>query len=107
MAERNQRPVALGGPPRGLSGLRAVLHALRDRLPVAEAAHLGAQLPMLVRGFYYDCWKPAGAPVRINTTQEFCDGGAGELYGRSQRESDAFDRSGDDRSLLACFCERS
>jgi len=31
-------------------GLRAVLHALRDRLPVPEAAHLGAQLPMLVRG---------------------------------------------------------
>ena len=31
-------------------GLRAVLHVLRDRLPVPEAAHLGAQLPMLVRG---------------------------------------------------------
>ncbi len=54
-------------------GLRAVLHALRDRLPVAEAAHLGAQLPMLVRGFYYDCWKPAGTPVKIKTTQEFYD----------------------------------
>ena len=53
--------------------LRAVLHALPDRLPVAEAAHLGAQLPMLVRGFYYDCWKPVGAPVKINTTQEFYD----------------------------------
>lgn len=54
-------------------GLRAVLHALRDRLPVAEAAHLGAQLPMLVRGFYYDCWKPAGSPAKIHTTQEFYD----------------------------------
>jgi uncharacterized protein (DUF2267 family) len=30
--------------------LRAVLHALRDRLPVHEAVQLGAQLPLLVRG---------------------------------------------------------
>jgi uncharacterized protein (DUF2267 family) len=54
-------------------GLRAVLHALRDRLPVPEAAHLAAQLPMLVRGFYYDEWKPASTPVKIKTTQEFYD----------------------------------
>jgi len=54
-------------------GLRAVLHVLRDRLPVEEAAHLGAQLPMLVRGFYYDCWRPAATPVKIKTTQEFYD----------------------------------
>lgn len=54
-------------------GLRAVLHALRDRLPVAEAAHLGAQLPMLVRGFYYDEWRPATTPVKIKTPQEFYD----------------------------------
>ena len=54
-------------------GLRAVLHAVRDRLPTAEAAHLGAQLPMLVRGFYYENWKPAHTPVKIKTTQEFYD----------------------------------
>ena len=54
-------------------GLRAVLHVLRDRLPVPEAAHLGAQLPMLVRGFYYDNWKPAATPTKIKTAQEFYD----------------------------------
>ena len=54
-------------------GLRAVLHALRDRLPVPEAAHFGAQLPMLVRGFYYDEWKPASTPVKVKTAQEFYD----------------------------------
>ncbi len=54
-------------------GLRAVLHALCDQLPVAGAAHFGAQLPMLVRGFYYDSWKPAHTPVKIKTTQEFYD----------------------------------
>jgi uncharacterized protein (DUF2267 family) len=54
-------------------GLRAVLHALRDRLPVPEAAHLGAQLPMLMRGFYYDNWRPAATTTKIKTPQEFYD----------------------------------
>lgn len=46
--------------------LRAVLHTLRDRLTVEEAAHLGAQLPMLVRGFYYEGWRPAADPRRYD-----------------------------------------
>jgi uncharacterized protein (DUF2267 family) len=54
-------------------GLRAVLHVLRDRLPVAEAAHFGAQLPLLVRGMYYEDWKPASTPVNIKTSQAFYD----------------------------------
>jgi uncharacterized protein (DUF2267 family) len=48
------------------AALRAVLHALRDRLPVNEAAQLGAQLPMLVRGIYYTGWNPAEVPVKMN-----------------------------------------
>ncbi|MGZ4983300.1 MAG: DUF2267 domain-containing protein [Burkholderiales bacterium] len=54
-------------------GLRAVLHALRDRLPVPEAAHLGAQLPMLIRGIYYEDWKPGALPVKLRTAQQFYD----------------------------------
>jgi uncharacterized protein (DUF2267 family) len=38
--------------------LRASLHALRDRLPVNEAAQLAAQLPTLIRGIYYEDWVP-------------------------------------------------
>ena len=54
--------------------LRSVLHALRDRLPVDEAAHFGAQLPVLVRGFYYEGWHPAGKPDRIRSQEEFLEG---------------------------------
>ena len=51
--------------------LRAVLIALRDRLTVEEATDLGAQLPMLVRGFYYEQWNPAKSPTRERKLEEF------------------------------------
>ena len=47
------------------SALRAVLHTLRDRLPVTESANFAAQLPMLVRGFYYEGWKPESVPKKM------------------------------------------
>lgn len=55
---------------RAYRALRAVLHALRDRLTVDEVAHLGAQMPHLVRGLYYDQWDPAGKPVRTRHLEE-------------------------------------
>ena len=50
---------------------RATLHALRDRLTVEEVAQLGAQLPMLIRGFYYEGWDPTGKPLRVRQKEQF------------------------------------
>ena len=58
-------------PQRAYHALRAVLHALRNRLPVDQAAALAAQLPMLVRGFYYEGWHPHGKPVKERHKEEF------------------------------------
>ncbi|MBZ9798504.1 DUF2267 domain-containing protein [Mesorhizobium sp. ES1-4] len=39
--------------------LRCVLHTLRDWLSEAEMADLSAQLPVLVRGMYFEGWNPS------------------------------------------------
>lgn len=61
------------GPDRQLAWkvLSTVLHKLRDRLPVDVAAHLGAQLPLLIRGVYYDQFQPAKQPTRCRDLDEF------------------------------------
>lgn len=51
--------------------LKAVLHAIRDSLRVDEAANLGAQLPGLLRGAYYEQWHPAATPIKSRTIEEF------------------------------------
>jgi uncharacterized protein (DUF2267 family) len=53
--------------------MRAVLHALRDNLPIDESADLAAQLPMLVRGLYYEGWKPSQVPVRDRSRAAFLE----------------------------------
>jgi uncharacterized protein (DUF2267 family) len=55
------------------NALRAVLHALRDRLTPEMAVHFGAELPMLVRGLYYEGWHMAGKPTKDRSAQEFAD----------------------------------
>jgi uncharacterized protein (DUF2267 family) len=53
--------------------LRCVLHQLRDRLTLEEAVDLSAQLPLIVRGMFFEGWRPHKAPSRAHTKQEFLD----------------------------------
>lgn len=64
---------------RALGALRATLHALRDRLDVDHAARLGAQLPLIVRGVYYEGWDPSGKPLRVRHVDDFLELVAREL----------------------------
>lgn len=67
--------------------LRTVLHALRDRLTVAEGAQLAAQLPTLIRGIYYEQWRPGAAAHHLaHDVDGFLDevADAGRLAGRTE-----------------------
>jgi uncharacterized protein (DUF2267 family) len=75
--------------------LRAVLHCLRDRLTIEEAAHLSAQLPMLVRGIYYEAWDPTGKPERIRSREEFL-----AWIGTQLATAEPIDPEGADRAVL-------
>ena len=56
---------------RSYAALRGVLHAIRDRLPPQEAVDLAAQMPMLVRGVFFEGWRLAGKPRRYRHKREF------------------------------------
>ena len=60
-------------PRKAYMALRTVLHALRDRLTIEEAVQLGAQLPMLIRGFYYEGWTLQGKPHKERHKEDFLD----------------------------------
>jgi uncharacterized protein (DUF2267 family) len=78
----NEIGEALGPDRQGsYQALRAVLQTLRDRLSVESAAHVSAQLPMLVRGIFYDGYHPAGTPEVVRSEGEFLERIATRLDG--------------------------
>ena len=86
------------GPDRQLAWhvLGAVLHALRDRLQPELAAHLGAQLPILVRGAYYDGYRPSASSDSRRSVDEF--------LGRVKAELE-FTRPVDTGNAVRTVCE--
>jgi uncharacterized protein (DUF2267 family) len=63
------------GPDRHVAWhvLSVVLQRIRDRLPLPLAAHLGAQLPMLIRGVYYDQFDANALPGDRMTREQFIE----------------------------------
>jgi uncharacterized protein (DUF2267 family) len=76
--------------------LSVVLRQLRDSLPTDLSAHLGAELPLLIRGAYYDQFRPAAQPVRDGDLEGFIERVADEL--RDARPTDPRDAT---RAVMA------
>ena len=83
----------------GHLALRTTLHALRDRLAVEEAAHLGAQLPMLVRGLYFEAWHLAGKPRKDRT-------GRSSAHVESAARNPSFEAESAVRAVFGPLAER-
>lgn len=66
------------------AALRATLHAIRDHLSTDEVAHLGAQLPLAIRGLYYEGWNPKDVVKRPRNKQEFFDAVHREVQGHPE-----------------------
>lgn len=60
-------------------GTKAVLQALRDRLPLEEAAQIPSHLPEFLAGYYYQGWKPAATPSKERTVEAFLEKVQGNL----------------------------
>jgi uncharacterized protein (DUF2267 family) len=67
--------------------LRAVLHVLRDRLPMEAVLGLSAQLPMLLRGLFLEGWRPVDGPSRIRDPQAFAQEVADRFPSSFQHEA--------------------
>src|SRR5262245_2061656 len=68
---------------------RSVFHALRDHLPMQDALHVGNQLPMLMRGFYFDHWDPSKKLVPLRNRNDFLPVVAAYMSREGEAASDA------------------
>jgi uncharacterized protein (DUF2267 family) len=93
----------LGDEATAYSVLRAVLHQLRDRLTPEEATDLAAQLPLIIRGAYFEGWQPRHTPEKVRTKEEFLDGIATKLRPHS---IDAEAAARDVFALLSHHCDQ-
>lgn len=99
----------LNGVMRGMEGatkkdayhaLRAVLAATRDNQDVTEASHFGAQLPTMVRGLYYEGFRPADLPGKDRTLEQFLE------RVRAKLPTDDVDAEAASRAVFATMRER-
>ena len=87
---------------RGYLALRAVLHALRDRLTTPEVAQLGAQLPIFIRGMYYEGWNPSRTPIKSRGKELFLRQVRAEFANTRNPDVDA---EGITRAIFRVLCK--
>ena len=59
--------------------LRAVLQSLRDQMNVHEAAHFSAQLPLILRGAFFEGWNPHVEQLSGLSKDDFLEAVKGRL----------------------------
>lgn len=50
---------------------RVTLHRIRDHLLADEMAQLSAQLPIMIRGFFFEDWIPKRTPIKERKAADF------------------------------------
>ncbi|MDX5418971.1 MAG: DUF2267 domain-containing protein [Hymenobacteraceae bacterium] len=76
---------------------RAVLHAMRDRLPLPDAVQFASQLPVFWKGIYFDQYDPGKAPVSIHNANEWIN------YIRSKNAFAANNDFQQDEEIIVAF----
>lgn len=83
------------------AAIRAVLHALRDRISPESAVHLGAQLPLVIRGLYYEGWRLAATQTKERHMEQFLD-----HIGKAIPQGVALDPDRAARAVCEILCEK-
>lgn len=68
--------------------MNAVLRTVRDRVPMDEAVHFAAQLPTLIRGSYYEDWRPHESPHKWRHREEYLAAVKDKLPGRENYDAE-------------------
>lgn len=77
--KETEAELGMDNPNDAYRAMRAVLHAIRDRLPVKECSEFASQLPTLLMGMYYTGWTPAGKPEKLRNLEDFLERVASQL----------------------------
>lgn len=86
--------------------LRGTLHAIRDFLPIEESAHFSAQLPLLVRGIYFEGWNPSNTPEEDRSLESFLSRTEHALQRALWNEDHCIDTEHAARAVLRVLSDR-